>query len=305
MATSRRAGVDLVSAGESFEDLVFHGLPRLPRSGEELRPPGFARTLGGGTLITAVAAARHGARVEVMSALPESGARRLREEGVRVRNLKAPHEPHAISVALSTTRDRAFVTFDGANRDLEARLLRALTRRLPATRHLHLALGPTQLPAWTSLLQRCRSKGIATSWDFGWHEDLPARRGFATLLAQLDWLFVNDREARHYAGAGTSALAARKLTTLARHTVIKMGGRGAQLIAGGVRLRVLAPRVRVVDTTGAGDAFNGGFLAALIAGKPLDQCLREGVRMGSLSTRKPGGIDALPAARASRARRRR
>jgi sugar/nucleoside kinase (ribokinase family) len=59
-------------------------------------------------------------------------------------------------------------------------------------------------------------------------------------------------------------------------------------------LRVTAPRVGVVDTTGAGDAFNGGFLAALVRGRDLSDCLRLGVHVGSLSTRAAGGIDGLP-----------
>ncbi len=67
--------------GEAFEDLIFHGLRRLPRPGEELRAPQFARTMGGGTLITAVAATRMGARVEVVSALSDEAARRMRAGG--------------------------------------------------------------------------------------------------------------------------------------------------------------------------------------------------------------------------------
>ena len=63
---------------------------------------------------------------------------------------------------------------------------------------------------------------------------------------------------------------------------------------GGVIIRTAAPKVRVVDTTGAGDAFNGGFLAALVRGRPLAECLRLGTLVGSLSTRAAGGLDALP-----------
>ena len=52
--------------------------------------------------------------------------------------------------------------------------------------------------------------------------------------------------------------------------------------------------VRAVDTTGAGDAFNGGFLAARLAGRTPKPSLRAGNRMGALSTRAAGGIDGLP-----------
>jgi sugar/nucleoside kinase (ribokinase family) len=273
---------------------VFHGLARLPRPGEEVRTPALARTVGGGTVITAVAAARMGTRVTVLSALPDLAVTRLRAEGVGVTNLRRLDEAHAVSVALSTRRDRAFVTFDGVNAVLEERLLEALEVRLPRARHLHLALGPRDLASWRRVLDRCRSRGITTSWDFGWHDDLPRRRGFTALIGALDWVLVNDSEARHYANAASYALACGRWRSLAKRTVIKRGRRGAVVLAGGPALSAMALPGRVVDTTGAGDAFNGGFLAALLAGRPIAECLDAGVRLGSLSTRAPGGLDGLP-----------
>lgn len=245
-------------------------------------------------MITAVAASRAGARVEVASALAAAAAARLRAEGMRVRNLRAAGEPHAVSVVLSTRRDRAFVTFDGVNAQLEARLLSAFATALPRARHLHLALGPRHLPAWTRLLERCRARGITTSWDFGWHESLPARRGFGALLRALDWVFVNEREACRYAGASSLAAATRRWPTLARRTIVKLGARGAMALVDGGVSRVPAPRVRVVDTTGAGDAFNGGFLAALVRGASVEAGLEAGVRFGSASVGAAGGLDGLP-----------
>jgi ribokinase len=252
------------------------------------------RTFGGGTVITAVAARRTGARVQVLSALADGAAARLEAEGVRVTNLRRRDEPHAVSVALSTRGERAFVTFDGVNSVLEERLLAALDARLPRTRHLHLALGPRDLLSWQRVLEGCRGQGITTSWDFGWHDDLPRRRGFMALVGALDWVFVNEREARHYAKASTFTSACVRWRSLARRTIIKRGPRGAVVLAEGGPLRAPALPGKVVDTTGAGDAFNGGFLAALLAHQPLDACLRAGVRLGSLSTRAAGGLEGLP-----------
>ena len=94
--------------------------------------------------------------------------------------------------------------------------------------------------------------------------------------------------------ASTLAQAVPRWRRLAPRTVVKHGSRGAFAIVGGGVLRVAAPEVRVVDTTGAGDAFNGGFLAALVRGRDVKDCLRLGVHVGSLSTRAAGGIDGVP-----------
>ena len=241
-----------------------------------------------------MAAARAGARVEVISALADDAKARLRAEGIQVRNLKRRGEPHAISVSLSTHRDRAFVTFDGVNRQLEERLLARFEAALPRARHLHLAFGPRSLGAWVRLLERCRAWGITTSWDFGWHDALPERRGFLGLLRMLDWVFVNEREACHYAGVRTLPRACQRWPKLALRTVIKQGAAGALALAADGMRHVAAPRVRVVDTTGAGDAFNGGFLAALVRGEPIEACLAAGVWLGSESVRAAGGLDGLP-----------
>ncbi len=284
----------LVSVGEAFEDLVFHGLPRLPRPGEEVRTKQLVRTWGGGTLITAVAAARLGTRVAVISALPDGALGYLRREGIEVRNLRQPGEPHAISVALSTADERAFATCDGVNEVLEGRLLALFGRRLPRARHVHFALGARRLDAWARVIRRLRARGTTTSWDFGWHEGLERRRGFARLVRELDWTFVNDKEARAYSGSTRLPEAVARWRGMSRGTVIKRGPRGALAVLPDAVHRVDAPSVRVVDTTGAGDAFNGGFLAALVRDCDIVTCLRAGVWVGSQSTRRAGGLEGLP-----------
>src|SRR5262249_36228474 len=91
---------DLGTAREGFDDFIFYALERLPDDGEELKTRSFARSPGGGAVITAVAAARLGLRVAVVSALSDDAVRTLRAEGVSVQNLRQPGEHAAITVAL-------------------------------------------------------------------------------------------------------------------------------------------------------------------------------------------------------------
>lgn len=80
----------------------------------------------------------------------------------------------------------------------------------------------------------------------------------------------------------------------ARTTVLKMGARGAAMLAGDRLLHFAPPRVTRIDTTGAGDCFNAGFLFAWLRGKGPEECLRIGNVCGAFSTRALGGVAGFP-----------
>jgi sugar/nucleoside kinase (ribokinase family) len=229
--------------------------------------------------------------------LSDPAAVRLRAEGVKVTNLRKPGEPHAVTVALSTNGERAFVTFDGVNTRLEPRLGRVL--RSTRARHVHLALYPRDTGAWTRRVATLRRRKITASWDFGWNDVLAGDGGLPALIDALDIVFVNEREAALYAGARDLEAALPFWRARRPVVVIKLGPEGSRIVGGGrVECAASAPRTVPVDTTGAGDAFNGGFLAAWLGGAALSRCLAAGNRMGAASTRKPGGIESLPRRRA-------
>lgn len=295
----------LLCAGEAFEDLVFFALDRLPALGEEIKTDHFTATVGGGAVITAVHAARLGMKTGILSALGDAAAARLKRERIRVINLRKPDEPHAITAALSTDDDRAFVTFNGVNAKLEARLAQVLSKPVSpkpegaafakasarqAPTHVHLCFYPHDCAQWTRIVTRLRKRGITTSWDFGWNEPLTGDRGLTDLIDALDFVFVNDVEARLYTGEATLEAAIPHWRRRQAITIVKQGERGATWIAPDRDIHFPAPRVKVVDTTGAGDAFNAGFLVAWMRGQPPARCLAEGNKAGAGSTRHAGGI---------------
>lgn len=286
---------ELAVFGEAFEDLIFFDLPRLPRPGEELKTGSFVRTVGGGAVITGMAAARLGLRTAVVSALSPSAARALEAEKVALRDLRRPAEAPALTVALSTAADRGFVTFNGVNEVLESRLA-AAAQRVQA-RHAHFALFPKDCRRWAAIAQRLRRRGVTTSFDFGWNERLHHDRGFHGLLASLDYVFVNEQEVLLYAGARSLSTALAFWTRRARNLVLKLGRRGSRWLSDSHDLRAPGLRVRAVETTGAGDAFNGGFLFGVLRGLEPADCLRIGNFVGAMSTRAAGGVAALPRAR--------
>ncbi|MFN7976525.1 MAG: carbohydrate kinase family protein [Vicinamibacterales bacterium] len=288
----------LLTAGEAFEDLVFIGLDRLPGPGEEVKTDAFHATVGGGAVITAVGAARLGVPTAVVSALGDSAVRRLRAEHVRVTNLRRPGEPHAISAALSTTTDRTFVTFNGVNARLEPRLLRALGATTRATAaHVHLALCPVDLDAWRRLIGRLHRRGLTVSWDFGWNESLAAHEALPALMDAVDLVFLNELEAPLYAHATSLDDAYPRLRTARSNVIVKLGAMGSRWLRADGDVVLPAPVVDAIDTTGAGDAFNAGFLSAWMRGASTATCLATGNAVGAASTREAGGLDALPTAR--------
>jgi sugar/nucleoside kinase (ribokinase family) len=283
---------ELVTIGEAFEDLIFANLDRLPRPGEEIRTPTLVRTIGGGAVITAIAAARLGLRSRIVSALSASAATRLRRERVGVLNLKRRSEPHAVTAALSTAAERTFVTFDGVNTAIEPRLLESAGRA--RGRHVHLALCPKRFDRWITTLDILRARGISTSWDFGWDDRLLDDRLFPALLTRLDYVFFNEQEARLYSRRRSVRDAIARWRSHPHVVIVKVGDRGSWWVSGGRILHAAARRVRPIDTTGAGEAFNAGFLFARLRGCSPRRSLETGNYVGAMSTRAIGGIDGLP-----------
>ncbi len=285
----------LVVAGDSFEDIIFAGLPRMPRAGEEMRTPHFARTYGGGALITAAWARREGIPISLLSALPPKVPTTLRDEGIHAVNLRRHGEPHALTTCLSAKDDRAFATFDGANVALEERLLPALLQPGLVTERdaLHLATSPAAPERWLDLFGTLARGGAPREifWDFGWDRKLPGRPGFKELVAASTGVFVNALERQLYDVNGALTRAATKGTMV----VVKHGGDGAEILGEpGSRVAAPAPILGSRDTTGAGDAFAAGFLAQRFAGGDVRQQLLHGNALGAACVQILGGLPERP-----------
>src|SRR5262249_37802064 len=142
---------------------------------------------------------------------------------------------------------------------------------------------------------RLKQRGVTTSWDFGWDDRLAADPWLWPLATSVDLMFVNRDETMLYARRHNVPEAIARWRAVRNHVVIKLGKDGARGVGGGVGVGVSRMKVRrVIDTTGEGDALNGGFLAALLRGRSIRQALVVGNRLGALSLTKPGGIAGLP-----------
>jgi len=302
--------LDLLVAGEINPDVVVTDPDPRPVFGQAERlVHGIRLVIGSSSVITACGAARLGLRVAMAGVVgdDELGRFMLRAMGERGLDTApcrvAPGRTTGASVILGNGQDRAILTAQGTISDLRAEdVPDALLRR---ARHLHVGsyyLQPALAAALPELFRRARALGVTTSLDPNWD---PSERweGFTDALAGADLAFPNATEACRIARVADAEAAALALAAgIGRGgdgdrsaVVVKLGPDGAIAATPDGRLvRAAAPAVEPVDTTGAGDSFDAGFLAAWLEGRDLADSLRFAVACGSLSTLAVGGTDGQP-----------
>jgi sugar/nucleoside kinase (ribokinase family) len=291
---------DVAVFGDLFVDLVMAGFSQLPKLGEEAHASSFRREAGGGAAITSCGLASLGARTRVIGMVGATDLAWFRQKfeskGVDTRALVAHRtEPTAITVAVSTSSDRVFYTYAGANASLPQLLTAADSRQAMASaRHVHFAhlMDPSCLE---ELGQWLRAQGCTISVDVGWHESWLADPASIKALRGVDWFFPNQTEAARMTGESDPCRVLKRFRNLGlTGVVLKLGAAGCASLAENELVREPAVPVQAIDLTGAGDCFDAGFLFAWLAGKPLRESLRWGSVCGSLSTRRHGGIEAFP-----------
>ncbi|KIF71490.1 carbohydrate kinase [Streptomyces sp. AcH 505] len=296
---------DLLVIGDVNPDVVLGPLDEPLAFGqrEQLVPTGVL-TLGGSAAIMACGAARLGLSVAVAGRIGDDDAGRfvraaLEARGVDTTALRTdPDLPTPLTAVIARADDRAIITAAGT---LAATGPDDIPEDLLTTsRHVHAAsyfLLPKLAAALPGILRTARAHGATTSLDTN---DDPSGRwdpaGIAAVLPVLDFLLPNAQEALALAGQphGTPESAARQLASRGPLVVVKNGAEGALAHDGAtVRTTRGVPAVPR-DTVGAGDSFDAGYIAAVLAGEPPARALELAAVCGSLSTRAHGGTAAQP-----------
>jgi sugar/nucleoside kinase (ribokinase family) len=290
---------DVAVVGEIYADHVFSGFAAWPGPGEEVLATDYLRELGGGTINTACGLSRLGRRTRLIGLIGETDLawfeHRLREFGVVATGLHLSTEGTGISVSLSTPEDRSFFTFVGANRALGELLLEPATlAELSAARHVHFAM-PLERAQAKVVLSALKAAGCTTSLDVGYSPAwLNNAANWDTCLA-VDFLLPNQKEAALLSGDQAPDTFAAWARSMGLGTfVVKLGGQGALIVdEQGARV-IPPPRIVALDTTGAGDAFNAGFIDGWLDNLPIDSCVRRACVCGALCATAAGALAALP-----------
>lgn len=295
--------------GSTMVDMIAFAA-RIPAAGETVVGERFDLGCGGKGANQAVMAARLGAAVTVVNAVGSDPFGRmsianLRREGIDVRHV-ATIEGESSGLApiwVEPDGTNRIIVIPGANRRMDPGVAAAA---VVGARRVDVVIGQLEIPQEATLaaFRAARNRGALTVLN-----PAPIARLVAGLHEVTDWMVLNETEVKSLAddlavpigdltdAHGLAALRARLGTGL----VVTLGAEGATAIThAGEYVRVQAPTIAAVDTTGAGDAFVGGFAYALARGARPDVAVRVGCALATDSVRRPGTQKSFPERRDAR-----
>ncbi len=289
---------DVAVVGEIYVDHVFSGFPVWPQPGEEVVTDAYVRAMGGGAAATACGLAKLDRAVTLVGLVGTDDhdwfARGLASYGVAADGLVVGDGATGTTISVSTAEDRSFFTHVGVNRHVGALAAGAGLATLMQARHVHFAM-PLARDVADAVLPPLAAAGIRTSLDMGYQPVWLADPANLPTLRAIDHLMPNEKEAELLCGhADPAAYFAHATAIGLRHPMLKLGARGAAALEGDSIVTAAPPVVIAVDATGAGDAFDAGFIDALLDDASPLQRLQRGCITGALSTRKPGALAAIP-----------
>lgn len=276
--------MDLITVGDIFIDLIMTGIPQMPEMGGKALASEFCREIGGGAFITAHGLARLGFQAGMLVCVGEKDSQWLLDRaahlGVEVSFVqKHPSEQTGVTVSISTKEDRAFFSFRGANNGCSL-------EEFPPSRFVHVTTTMDRIP---------KPEGTFVSLDVGWDPEWFGRPEIWDLLRNIDLFFPNEKEGEELTGQKEpeKMLLVFQEKGLSR-VALKLGTEGAALLWDGKYYNAKPPKVKTKDTTGAGDSFDAGFLAALLQGAGPQECLESAVFCGAMAARHLGGVTGFP-----------
>ena len=222
----------------------------------------------------------------------------LKRAGVDLSALGRSRAPTTATTCLIDSKgERMFLHRLGSSREAFAEPIDFEAAARDGISHYHMA-NPFALPNLrrdpAAALRRARQAGLTTSFDTAWDARGEWMQVVGPCLPHVDLFFMNHDEARMLTGTAEPLEAARRLQDLgARDVVVKLGGRGCAIVTREGMTCVPAFDVEVIDTTGAGDSFVGGFLAELYRASDYAAAARFANATGAFSVRSLGAVTGI------------
>lgn len=288
---------DLVVVGEINADLILRGNV-IPAFGQIEQVVDYANlTLGSSAIIFACGAAKLGLRTAFIGKVGDDLFGRYMLESIEARGIDVSgiiidHKVGTgLSVILANDGDRAILTYPGSIPELlfEEIDLTLLSR----CRHIHLSgyfLLEKLRPEVSELFKMAKEKGVRVSLDTNYDPAESWNGHLKECIPYVDVFLPNETEAMQISGEKDVEKALHKLSEEISTVVIKRGEHGAIALKDqGAIVKQAAVQVEVVDTVGAGDSFDAGFVYGYLQDWTLEKTLELAVACGSISTLQTGG----------------
>ncbi|ADL06710.1 carbohydrate kinase family protein [Lacrimispora saccharolytica] len=290
--------IDVLIAGTPNIDLIVPPYDALPGPGEEIRVDNIYVLCGGGVAITSIGLSKLGMKTMIYGAVHhdlfgEFILQEMQKYGVKVKTRRS-EKSTGISIALDVDKDRRFITYDGCVNEVTPKdIPKGL---LEKTRHTHLTnyRGRIDLEEYLQFIEDAHGAGATVSMDVGWDDTGCWDECLFEITKKLDVFFINDKELMEYTRASTLDAGIEKLSGYCSHAAIKMGARGSRLLKDGESVYGRAYCVNSLDTTGAGDSFNAGYLYGFLNGLSPEECLKAANFCGASSVQGYGGYVNVP-----------
>jgi sugar/nucleoside kinase (ribokinase family) len=291
---------DITIAGEINLDLILYGLAEQMPVERELLADDFRLTLGSSSAILAHNLAVLGMNVGFITKvgvdpLGAIALQRLQAVGVDLSSiLTADGLQTGVTILLPHGSTRHILTYPGVMADMSCDELDF--EYLASGRHFHISslfLQKSLQPGLPALCRKLKDRGVTISLDTNddpadaWGEPLQE------LLGLIDILLPNEDEAMRMAHTSDVEAAAACLAQRIPVVTVKCGSRGSLVRAGQECWSIPSVAVTPIDTIGAGDSFNAGFLQGYVSGLPLPACAEQGNVAAALSTLRPGGTESF------------
>ena len=291
---------DVSVIGELNLDLILYGLPHGLKLESELLANNLCITLGSSSAIFAHNLASLGSKVAFNSSIGGDPLGpicldRLKEMAVDVSRVRRMQDKiTGLTVIVPQGQQRYILTYPGTMADMQHADLDM--RYLLDAKHLHVSsyfLQKALQPSLPDIFRQAKEAGLTTSLDTNddpedrWASDLHH------LLPFVDVLLPNEQEACKLAATSDINSAVENLAKKASILVVKRGAKGAVLRSKGANLLAMPLPVEVVDSVGAGDSFDAGFIHQFVRGKSLKECLQFATITGALSVTRAGGTEAF------------
>ena len=290
---------DVTIAGETNLDLILSGLPRLLPTERELLATGFQMTLGGSSAITAHNLSLLEMKVGFVTRVGDDdmgrmAMARIAESGVDMSASTADGKSGTgVTVLLPHGAERHILTYPGTMAEITCDDLP--WDYLSDSRHFHLSslfLQRGLHAGLLDLLRHLKTQGLTLSLDTNDDPDDMWGGILQDVLGLIDIFLPSERELLRMTGSDSLEEALLQIEKKVPVLVVKCGSRGSMVQTGGWRQEIPGVRVEAVDTIGAGDSFNAGFLSAYLHGCSIVEAAQFGNVTGALSTLSFGGTDA-------------